>query len=266
MTEYQQDKFNSKVIEHHSNDIELLGNFRTIIDQKFEDTRIFFMAELAAYVASIVIPMITMSIAARDSEKANVSRIVYNIATFINLLLEVGNMKKQAVAYFYDSTNIFDLLQIILSIPYFIMRTNNQVEDSETVLVVILFVCIMAKIQNLVKFNKILGALSQLIVLSFIEVLPFLFFLFIWTLFFEMMYHVLGVYHAQFDADGDFPMLDKVYGLFYISFGNSVGDFRAPSFMEDTTLTTKVLIYSVYLVQMILNNIILLNFVIALIS
>ena len=142
------------------------------------------MFELVAYVACIVIPMSMMSIVVRDSEKANASRIIYNIATSISLLLEVGNMKKQGVAYFYDYTNIFDLLQIIVSIPYFIMRTNNQVEDSETVLVVILFVCIMAKIQNLVKFSQKMGALTQLIVKSIIEVVPFGVFFGLWIVFF----------------------------------------------------------------------------------
>ena len=109
-------------------------------------------------------------------------------------MLETGNLKKQRADYFRDSQNVFDLLQVVASIPYFIMQTNNVVKDFERVLVVTIFSCIMAKIQNLVKFNVILGALSQLIVQSIIEVLPFLFFLVIWTLFFEIMYHVLGVY------------------------------------------------------------------------
>ncbi len=99
MTEYHQDKFNSKVIEHHAVDIELLGNFRTIIDENFEQTRRFFLAQLAAYIALIVIPMANLSIAPRDSELADDSRIVCIIATFISLLLEVGNMKKQGLAY-----------------------------------------------------------------------------------------------------------------------------------------------------------------------
>ena len=59
---------------------------------------------------------------------------------------------------------------------------------------VVLFICIMAKIQNLVKFSKSLGSLSQLIVESIIEVGPFVFFFGLWIVFFEMMYYVLGVY------------------------------------------------------------------------
>ena len=60
--------------------------------------------------------------------------------------------------------------------------------------------------------------------------------------------------------------MDILYGLFYVSLSNGVGDFRPPSFDANTTVTIKVVIYSVYLLQMLLNNIVLLNFVIALIS
>jgi len=68
-------------------------------------------------------------------------------------------------------------------------------------------------------------------------------------------------------ADGDFEGMNKLFGLFFVSFGNSVGDFRTPTYdAEKTNPTTKVLIYSMYFFNMVLNCIVLLNFVIALIS
>jgi len=61
--------------------------------------------------------------------------------------------------------------------------------------------------------------------------------------------------------------MNKFFGLFFISFCNSVGDFRPPSYnVETTNQTTKVLIYLMFLFNVLLNCIILLNFVIALIS
>jgi len=94
-----------------------------------------------------------------------------------------------------------------------------------------------------------------------------LFIFILWTLYFEIIYYVLGVYDDQFEADGDFSDINKFFGLFFVSFGNSVGDYRPPSYdAEKTNVVTKVLIYTMFFFNMVLNNIVLLNFVIALIS
>ena len=61
--------------------------------------------------------------------------------------------------------------------------------------------------------------------------------------------------------------MNKFFGLFFVSFLNSVGDFRPPTYdVDKTKLTTKVLIYTMFFFNMVLNTIVLLNFVIALIS
>jgi len=68
------------------------------------------------------------------------------------------------------------------------------VMDVTNVFKVVLFLCSMAKFQNLIKFNEVLGPLASLIVTSLIKVLPVLFIFTMWTLYFQMVYYVLGVY------------------------------------------------------------------------
>jgi len=81
------------------------------------------------------------------------------------------------------------------------------------------------------------------------------------------MYFILGVYKGEFEDKGDFPDLPEWIGLFFVVFGNSIGDFRIPSYdNKNTSATTKSLIFFIYFCNMFLSNIVLLNFVIALIS
>jgi len=79
------------------------------------------------------------------------------------------------------------------------------------------------------------------------------------------MYSILGIYSSNIEED--FGLLNTFIALFYIAFGNGVGNFVAPTFRtENPSMTTIVLTYALWLANMVLSNIILLNFVIALIS
>ena len=61
------------------------------------------------------------------------------------------------------------------------------------------------------------------------------------------------MYPDQFDSsvenfEGDFAYISKVFGYFFISYGNGVGDFRPPTFDENTSTKVVVLMYIVWLI------------------
>ena len=152
------------------------------------------MASLAIHFTLVTIPTVVLQVAERDSSIAYACRILNTIGTVLSFIIEAGNFKKLGVEYFDDTQNIFDLLYIVASTAYLNALTNNGISDFERVLIVTVFVCIMAKIQNLIKFDPTLGALSHIIVKSIKEVRSFALIFINWTLFFEVMYYVLGVY------------------------------------------------------------------------
>ena len=143
-------------------------------------------------------------------------------------------------------------------------RHNNQyIKLNEVIQLVAMF----AKILNLAKVQKDLGPQTQLITSSVIRVIPFLVFYYAFTLFFQLLYFLLGVYRDEMEKGGDFENLTSLWGYLFVSFGNGVGDFRAPTFNADSSSDLIVwMVYMTYMIQMVLMNTILLNFVIAVIG
>jgi len=86
-----------------------------------------------------------------------------------------------------------------------------------------------------------------------------------YTIFFNMIYYILKIYSNY--AEEDFGHINSFIALFFIAYGNGVGDFKVPTFStSDPSRTTIILTYLAWLANMVLSNIILLNFVIALIQ
>ena len=105
------------------------------------------------------------------------------------------------------------------------------------------------------RVHEKLGAMTKLITSSVIEVMPFLLIYIVYVMFFAMLYYILGMYPDQFDSsvdnfEGDFAYIRPVFGYFFISYGNGVGDFRPPTFDvgngEGTSTMVKVLMYIVW--------------------
>ena len=118
------------------------------------------------------------------------------------------------------------------------------------------------------------------------DVIPFLVFLFAWIFIFCILYKVLG---AQQDVASDFPDIHPVFGYFFYTFENSIGNIQLPSYeiwlaiIEDKKYNVpsrpnywtfgyvfaSIMIYMIYTVWF-LNQyfiyILLLNFLIAVIS
>ena len=69
------------------------------------------------------------------------------------------------------------------------------------------------------------------------------------------------------EKGGDFENLSSLWGYLFVSFGNGVGDFRVPTYDADSSSDLIVwMVYMTYMIQMVLMNTILLNFVIAVIG
>ena len=132
---------------------------------------------------------------------------------------------------------------------------------------VILLVSMISKTLNLARVNSSIGPLTQLITQSAKKSIPFLGLYYVFTMFFELLYKILGVYKDQMKKEGDFENISDLWGYLFISFGNGVGDFRAPTYdAESSSDLTVGMIYTSYMIQMVLMNTICLNFVIAVIS
>ena len=71
-----------------------------------------------------------------------------------------------------------------------------------------------------------------------------------------MTYHIFGMYPNYFDKKdpnyaNDFEGIGKVFGYFFISLGNGIGDFRPPTFDKDASSWIVVAMYLSWLLQMI---------------
>lgn len=80
-----------------------------------------------------------------------------------------------------------------------------------------------------------------------------------------MMYYIMGIYSKEIERD--FENLNPFIALFFVAYGNGVGDFKAPTFNLDNP--SNGIIFQTYLLwfcNMVFSNIILLNFVVALVS
>ena len=133
-----------------------------------------------------------------------------------------------------------------------------------------LFITIPAKLQNLLKVYRKFGVLVELIVKTIYEIYPFLVVFFMWDIIFAFIFKILGAYHEE--AEG-FPLLNNNIGYFFISFGNSIGNIQDPSFDDIHELNADHYsfliigqVYCIWFVNQIFLNIILLNFVIALVA
>lgn len=114
-----------------------------------------------------------------------------------------------------------------------------------------------------------MGFLVQMVGNTMIQLIPFIAFFFLWVLFFATLQGILQVGVGE-DYDG----LAMYFSYIFMTYRNSIGDITTPThpYLDNLDETQSVknlmigLIWSIWLVNQVLNLIILLNFLIAVIS
>lgn len=115
------------------------------------------------------------------------------------------------------------------------------------------------------------GFLVQMIKQSVLDIQGFLVFFMIWILFFSIQFKILD---AEFDG-GDYPLMPKTLQLIFITFRNSIGDLGIPGYEKfiaryeggkNTSLIIITLIWVMWIMNIALMLIVLMNFLIAIIS
>lgn len=143
----------------------------------------------------------------------------------------------------------------------------------------------LLKIMFYLRVSKGTGQLVLMVTQSIFEVRTFLIFLFIWIFYFAMTFNVLGVtfdeggdtpYDDYDDDHGDYRLIDPSINLIFQSIRNSIGDVAPPHYLfwkiryanndKVIALIAINLIWILWLVQIAVMVVIMLNFLIAIVS
>lgn len=202
------------------------------------------------------------------------------VTQLIIALFEVFQFKNAGglVAYIQeDPWNLQDMFHCITFISFYIQQYNCDMGTTSTtersILISILSQAVIVfafiKILFYLRIYEEMGALVQMLITTIGSMGSFMLFLTISILFFAFSFDALGISYAG----GDYKDIDDFTAILIQTFRNSIGDIAIPDYSgwKDSTgdwqyKTIMFAIWTLWFMNLLINLIILLNFLIAVIS
>ena len=105
-------------------------------------------------------------------------------------------MMELGISYFYDIYNLFELTQFVLFMFYVTIKLSIDFDDNSLIHMTILIVLVcqsFMKVMFFVRVFKKYGFLVTMLGFTFVDVLPFQMFFFMFIMFFSMIVMILRV-------------------------------------------------------------------------
>ena len=248
---------------------EMIGEskvLKAVIDYQFEQkTFDVFKKQFIVFGAFYFLPILVVFTNNDLSER--MKQILMTLSLLTSILFSfyeyIQFSAESAKEYFSDVWNIVDILGYI-SYWTVCFSIFSQYKSVDTVMRVIVILQILLKINFFLRIFSKYGLLVSLIQTCFVDMIPFVNYLFIWLLCYVMLYIQTGIIAPErASLPGDFIT------TFIFVWENSIGNIDDPadeSFQNDPTPLQVTLMWSVWFMNQFTNVIILLNFLIAVIS